>query len=296
MMLGSVPTNTTKNYTTYMASIRLKSAEETQGFGYGYICDGVIISENLILTTTSCLLTSTDANATVRDVSEFLVVVGNIYRYNNDSSTLEFDVINLSTHDDFNSTSLENDIAILKLNASIPSNWATAQTIPLGTAEVPESTQCVVTSWQSQIGPTVQLKTQISLEYVNIKNNTGCFSSGTPVASLGNDLPGSMICAAAVDGEGLLSNCGGDSGAPLVCDDALIGIVSWGNGCNFVGPFPGVYTNVTYFNSWIQYTSLELNGGGIEVTTEHGDGATSVLSQSKYGVLVVMLLALFMRN
>lgn len=37
----------------------------------------------------------------------------------------------------------------------------------------------------------------------------------------------------------------------MLCDDKLTGIVSWGMGCGRAG-FPGVYTNVAYYNDFIE--------------------------------------------
>uniref|UniRef100_A0A4W2IN89 Serine protease 48 n=1 Tax=Bos indicus x Bos taurus TaxID=30522 RepID=A0A4W2IN89_BOBOX len=60
-----------------------------------------------------------------------------------------------------------------------------------------------------------------------------------------------MICAG--DVKKGKDTCQGDSGGPLACHIdgiwILIGLSSWGRGCGI--SFPGIYTNVTYYQKWI---------------------------------------------
>lgn len=64
-----------------------------------------------------------------------------------------------------------------------------------------------------------------------------------------NPLTDRMFCAGRFEGE--IDSCHGDSGGPLVYNNILIGIVSWGYACAFEN-FPGIYTNVAGFYSWIE--------------------------------------------
>ena len=69
----------------------------------------------------------------------------------------------------------------------------------------------------------------------------------------GGGITGGMICAGLK--EGGKDSCQGDSGGPLFSNEPgqpqkLVGVVSWGQGCAFEG-YPGVYTRVSSYISWI---------------------------------------------
>lgn len=49
----------------------------------------------------------------------------------------------------------------------------------------------------------------------------------------------------------------GDSGDPLVARNKLVGIVSWGKGCDIKG-YPGGYCDVATVHSWIEETISDL--------------------------------------
>lgn len=66
-----------------------------------------------------------------------------------------------------------------------------------------------------------------------------------------------MICAGYMQAGGV-DACQGDSGGPLVCNGTLAGIVSWGYRCAVPG-YPGIYTNVSYYNNWIVTNNNSFN-------------------------------------
>ncbi|XP_078461925.1 uncharacterized protein LOC144726844 [Lampetra planeri] len=65
------------------------------------------------------------------------------------------------------------------------------------------------------------------------------------------DITNNMICLGYQ--EGGKDSCQGDSGGPVVCNGELHGIVSWGRGCALPN-YPGVYTKVCNYISWIAST------------------------------------------
>lgn len=58
-----------------------------------------------------------------------------------------------------------------------------------------------------------------------------------------------MLCAGYMQGG--RDACTADSGGPLICNNKLAGIVSYGIGCALEG-YPGIYTNVGYFLDWLR--------------------------------------------
>lgn len=64
--------------------------------------------------------------------------------------------------------------------------------------------------------------------------------------SYGSSIDDTMFCAG---GDGLGDSCGGDSGGPIIHDHKLVGVVSWGKGCNRKG-YPGVYAKLDM--EWIE--------------------------------------------
>ena len=62
-----------------------------------------------------------------------------------------------------------------------------------------------------------------------------------------------MICAGDTKNGGK-DACKNDSGGPMVANNILYGIVSWGEGCGNA-KYPGIYTNVAKLRSWIKENS-----------------------------------------
>ncbi|XP_066262371.1 trypsin-like [Euwallacea similis] len=66
----------------------------------------------------------------------------------------------------------------------------------------------------------------------------------------------SQVCTLSTEG---IDACQGDSGGPLLCNDVLIGIISWGINCG--NPLnPGVYTRVDVHLDFIEKTMKENRG------------------------------------
>ncbi len=146
------------------------------------------------------------------------------------------------THQQYSTSTHDNDISLLKLGSDIP---AAIPRVIIGTAPAP-GTEVVTAGWglTTENGQqSLKLREVIVPMIANIPQCKASYS----------DLTDNMICA----GEAGKDSCQGDSGGPLFVDGGnstrQIGIVSYGVGCGRQG-FPGVYTRVEHYQNWITAT------------------------------------------
>eukprot|EP00091_Calanus_sinicus_P011018 TRINITY_DN2513_c0_g1_i5.p1 TRINITY_DN2513_c0_g1~~TRINITY_DN2513_c0_g1_i5.p1 ORF type:complete len:159 (-),score=50.25 TRINITY_DN2513_c0_g1_i5:69-545(-) len=151
-------------------------------------------------------------------------------------------------HEDYDSWTINNDICLLELDgqADFGSDVIGGINLPEEGKEYPAGTECVVTGWgtTSEGGSLAKVLMKVTVIVLSDEECRGAYGE--------SDISDSMICAGVE--EGGKDSCQGDSGGPLMCGGPpleLSGIVSWGYGCAEPG-FPGVYTQTSYFVSWLK--------------------------------------------
>jgi secreted trypsin-like serine protease len=202
--------------------------------GESYLCGGSIVADRWVLTAAHCLAPSTKPSAVK-------VKSGATY-FRTQGEWTDIDLIVI--HDAYDSTSHENDLALVKLRTR-----PQGQVIPLATAKltIPVGQPLEVTGWgaASEDGEPGNDLLEASVPYVD---NATC---NAPAAYDGAVKPG-MICAGYRDGG--LDSCQGDSGGPLVWRTSdgpvLVGVVSWGEGCARKLRY-GVYTRTESYADWV---------------------------------------------
>ncbi|KAH8280260.1 hypothetical protein KR018_001169, partial [Drosophila ironensis] len=194
-------------------------------------CGGSIYSSNIIVTAAHCLQSVSTSVLKVR--------VGSTYW--NSGGTL-VSVSSFKNHEGYNSNTMINDIAIIKLASSL-SFSSSVKAISLATYSPANGASAAVSGWGTQSYGASSIPAQ--LQYVDLKivSQANCASS---TYGYGSEIRSTMICAYTVGKDA----CQGDSGGPLVSGGVLAGVVSWGYGCAYAG-YPGVYADVAALRTWV---------------------------------------------
>jgi len=177
--------------------------------------------------------------------SRLTVTVGDVTLARTESSEQVFNVVQQIPHEQYSSSSQQNDIMIIVLSGTANLNsYVSLVTLPTAGVDVAVGTECTVYGWgtTSSGGSISNSLRQVT---VPIISNDDCDT----YPYYRNQIYPTMMCAGLLN-EGGKDSCQGDSGGPLICNGSLGGVVSWGVGCA-EAKYPGVYTRVSDYVDWI---------------------------------------------
>jgi len=237
--------------------------------GCSYI--GSADSYHYILTAAHCIPTSGSFSAAA-------------YFLQNDlASTTDSDAITLtsgvdvSVHPDFTDSDnnfLQNDLAIIWFSDSDVNLPSPATLASSNFRDLQDGTEVTITGYGSLQYEGDNSDLNLRQTNVNIVSTSECSSDYSAGSQINEDM---HICAGASGRD----TCQGDSGGPLVyniteTDQVQIGITSFGYECAVNG-YPGVYTRVSSYQSWIEDT-VTSSASTSDTTLQFSNGGNSTLS------------------